>query len=58
MTPGTAEALATAVDDLHFRTRAPKYEVLAAIVLHGLADLDAVEADIRSGQTARVSQDR
>jgi len=48
MTPETAEELATAVDDLHFATRAPKYEVLAAIVKAGLADLNAIETALRS----------
>jgi hypothetical protein len=46
MTEDTAVSLAEAVDNLHFATRAPKYEVLAAIVQAGLADLDAVEAQL------------
>ncbi len=50
MTPASADALAEAVDDLHHATRAPKYEVLAAIVRHALADLGAVEAELRARQ--------
>lgn len=50
MTPATADALSAAVADLHFATRAPKYEVLAAIVRRGLADLDAIEAELREQQ--------
>ncbi len=48
MTPETASQLAKAVDDLHFATRAPKYEVLAAIVRAGLADLQAIETELRT----------
>jgi hypothetical protein len=55
MTPSTAETLAKAVDDLHFTTRAPKYEVLAAIVRAGVADLAAVEAEIRASQASQGS---
>lgn len=55
MTPGTAEQLAKAVDDLHFTTRAHKYEVLAAIVRAGVADLAAVEADIRMSLASQDS---
>jgi hypothetical protein len=53
MTPSTAESLAAAVDNLHFATRAPKYEVLAAIVRAGLADLAAVEAELRASQDSQ-----
>lgn len=50
MTPGTADTLARAVDDLHYATRAPKYEVLAAIVRVGVADMAALEAELRAQQ--------
>ncbi len=50
MTPTTADTLAQAVDDLHYATRAPKYEVLAAIIRHALADLGPVEAELRARQ--------
>jgi hypothetical protein len=50
MTPDTAETLAAAVDELHFATRAPKYEVLAAIVRAGVADMAAIEAELRASQ--------
>ena len=52
MTPATADALAEAVDDLHHATRAPKYEVLAAIIRHALADLRPVEAELRAQRAA------
>lgn len=52
MTPATAAALSEAVDNLHFATRMPKYEVLAAIVRAGLADVPAIEAKPRA--TARL----
>jgi hypothetical protein len=50
MTPASADALAQAVDDLHYATRAPKYEVLAAIIRVALADLGPVEAELRAQQ--------
>jgi len=50
MTPATADDLAKAVDELHFSTRAPKYEVLAAIVRVALADLGRIEAELRAQQ--------
>lgn len=50
MTPASADALAQAVDDLHFATRAPKYEVLAAIIRGALADLGPVEAELKAKQ--------
>jgi len=53
MTPDTARSLAEAVDNLHCATRAPQYEVLAAIVRAGLADLAAVEADLRASQQSQ-----
>jgi hypothetical protein len=54
MTPATAAALSEAVDNLHFATRAPKYEVLAAIVRAGLADMPAIEAELNAQRaTAR-----
>jgi hypothetical protein len=52
MTPATAGTLAQAVDDLHYATRAPKYEVLAAIIRHALADLGPVEAELRAWMAA------
>lgn len=52
MTRETAETLAKAVDDLHFTTRAPKYEVLAAIVRAAVRDLAAVEAELRASQNS------
>lgn len=53
MTPATADALSKAVDDLHYSTRAPKYEVLAAIVRAGLASLGAIEEELRAQQSGR-----
>jgi hypothetical protein len=50
MTAETADTLAAAVDNLHFATRAPKYEVLAAIIEAGLSDLPAIEAALREQQ--------
>jgi hypothetical protein len=50
MTPATADTLSKAVDDLHYSTRAPKYVVLAAIVRAGLANLGAIEAELRAQQ--------
>jgi hypothetical protein len=50
MTPASADALAQAIDDLHYATRAPKYEVLAAIIRAGLADLGPIEAELRAQQ--------
>lgn len=40
----TAEALAKAIEDLHFETRLPKWQVGGVVVTHGLANLDAVRA--------------
>ena len=50
MTPASADALAQAIDDLHYATRAPKYEVLAVIICHALADLGPIEAELRERQ--------
>lgn len=50
MTPASADALAQAIDDLHYATRAPKYEVLAAIIRAALADLGPIEAELRERQ--------
>jgi hypothetical protein len=52
MTSETADSLAAAVDELHFATRAPKYEVIAAIIRAGLSDLPALEAELRAAQQA------
>lgn len=52
MTQETASSLARAVDDLHYATRAPKWAVIAAIVSAGLADLSAIEAELRAQQAA------
>jgi hypothetical protein len=52
MTPATADSLSAAVDELHFATRAPKYEVIAAIIRAGLSDLAAVEAELRARQAS------
>lgn len=52
MTSATADALQAAIDDLHFSTRAPKYEVIAAIIRAGLADLGAIEAELRAQQAS------
>jgi hypothetical protein len=56
MTPATADALAQAVDDLHYATRAPKYEVLAVIIRHALADLGPIEAELREQQDAAAGE--
>ena len=42
--------LSQAVDDLHYATRAPKYDCLAAIVSAGVADLRGIEAELRASQ--------
>ncbi|MEV7808962.1 hypothetical protein AB0O28_39025 [Microbispora sp. NPDC088329] len=42
MPAATAHALAAAVDDLHFATRRPKHEVLAALIDAALASRDQV----------------
>jgi hypothetical protein len=39
-----ADRLAAVVDDLHYRTRRPKHEVLAAAVTIALEHQDAIEA--------------
>jgi len=52
MTAATADALAAAIDELHFSTRAPKYEVIAAIIRAGLSDLPAIEAELRAQQAS------
>ena len=56
MTAATADALAAAVDNLHFATRAPKYEVIAAIIQAGLSDLSAIEAELRAQQASDGQQ--
>lgn len=56
MTPATADSLAQAVDDLHYATRAPKYEVLAVIIRHALADLGPIEAELREQQDAAAGE--
>lgn len=45
-------ALTEPVDNLHFATRMPKYEVLAAIVRAGLADMSAIEAELKAQRAA------
>ena len=40
MTLSTAQDVAAAVDDLHWTTRRPKHEVLAAVLRTGLDHLD------------------
>jgi hypothetical protein len=54
MTAETADELAAAVDELHYATRAPKYEVLAAIVRAGVADLARLTAELRAAQAGRT----
>ncbi len=44
MPTSAAAALTAAVDDLHYETRRPKHEVLAALIDVALSDLDAVRA--------------
>lgn len=48
MTGATADTLAAAVTDLHFRTRAPKWAVLDAIVRAGVADPDSIAAALEA----------
>jgi len=43
----SAEALAAMVDDIHFATRKPKYEILAAVVAEALARRSAIERRLR-----------
>lgn len=47
LTRAFAAELAAAVDDLHFATRCDKYECLEAIIRPGLADLAAIETELR-----------
>lgn len=41
-----ADALSAAVDDIHFATRAPKHEVLAALIRAAVAQAEAVKAEL------------
>lgn len=41
------EALAAAVDDIHFATRVPKYEVVAALMEAAVAQAPKVQAKLR-----------
>lgn len=50
MTSATADMLAEAVTDLHFRTRAPKWAVLEAIVRAGVGDLDSIAAALEASR--------
>jgi hypothetical protein len=43
-----ADRLAAVVDDIHYRTRRPKHEVLAATVTIALEHQDAIEARVRA----------
>ncbi|MGH3159936.1 MAG: hypothetical protein ACRDNF_25630 [Streptosporangiaceae bacterium] len=43
-----ANRLAAVVDDIHYRTRRPKHEVLAAAVTIALEHQDAIEARVRA----------
>ena len=51
LTRDLADRLATAVDDLHFATRAPKHEVLGAVIQAGLADLERIEGQLRDSRS-------
>lgn len=48
MPTATAEALTAAVEDLHFATRAPKHEILTALVDVALAHRDEIAARLAS----------
>lgn len=43
----SADALAAALDELHFTTRQPKHVVMAALVAVALEQLPAVEQRVR-----------
>lgn len=47
----SADALATVVDELHFATRRPKHEVLAAAVAIALEHRDDIEARLAGEDT-------
>jgi hypothetical protein len=53
MTADTADALSKAVDELHYSTRVPKYEALAAIVRPALANLGSIETELRASQAEK-----
>ena len=48
MPKASADSLAVAIEDLHFATRRPKHEVLAALVDAALADYPAVQARLKA----------
>lgn len=47
MPKATADALAAAVDDLHYATRAPKHAVLAAVIDVALAHVEEARGRLR-----------
>jgi predicted transcriptional regulator len=49
MNAAVADRLAEAVDELHWSTRRPKHEVLAAAVAVALDDPDAIQARLMTG---------
>ena len=49
----TADSFAAAVDDLHFCTRRPKHEVIAAALAVALEHRDAIEARLAGQDTPR-----
>ncbi len=52
MRSDVAERLAAAVDDLHFATRRPRHEVLAALVGVSLEHRAEIEARLTQGSAA------
>lgn len=50
MPKASADALAATVDDLHFATRKPKHEILAALVDIALAARADIQARLQAGQ--------
>jgi hypothetical protein len=51
MPKASADALATAVEDLFFATRRPKHEILAALIDAALAERSAVQARLSPKST-------
>ena len=49
MPRANAEALAALIEDLHYETRRPKHEVLAAVVAAALGQKEAVRQRLEDG---------
>jgi hypothetical protein len=58
MRSDVADRLAQVVDDLHFSTRRPRHEVLAALVDVTLGHRSEIEARLTEGGKARSGETR